>query len=1127
MSNKQYWQNFGDLTQSDRFKQAADKEFQEELLPIEELDSKGLLDAKTPRRDFLKYLGFSTAAAAIAAGCEMPVRKAVPYLQRPDNVVLGVANYYASTYVNGGDAISVVVKQRDGRPIKIEGNELSPLTKGATSAQSQASVLDLYDTTRLRHPLQKAGNEYKEVTSFDSFDKLIADAVAGLAGKAMVLLTSTIHSPSTLQIISEFLAKYPGSTHVQYDAVSYSGMLQANEAAYGKKALPQYRFDKAKTIVSLGADFLGTWLSPTEFSKQYSETKKVSGDKPELSRHIHFESMMSLTGSNADDRYTHKPSQTGSVALALLAKLSGAASAPFTDARLNKGIEETAKHLLASKGSALVVCGSNDVNIQLVVNAINEAIGANGTTINWAATSNVRKGIDAEMIKLSSDMANGLVGAVMVYDCNPVYTLADGAKFGQALAKLPLSVSFNGTLDETSEQCKYIIPSHHWLESWGDTEAVTGHISVIQPLINPLFKTRPFQTSLLKWMGGAIAPVAAAVVAKDSTGKPVAEKGYIQGTVPLATDAYENYYKNYWATKLGSTNAWNKVLQDGVVANTNTTTGGASYNGAKLAEATAKIAAVKTTNEYEVVLYQKVGIGTGAQANNPWLQELPDPISKVTWDNYAMVSPALAKKMFGIDVANPNSKKDADKYEVHPEKPMLKITVNGKPLELPALIIPGLNTSTVAIAVGYGRASASKEDDVNYERIGRSAYKAGQNAYPLVGFDGTNFSYNAVATVVKSDADEYALAQTQVHGFTEGRPVIYESNLKRYQKDPLEVLAEPRHERALITPDGKTDFEKDATIYPTYDRPGMKWGMSIDLNTCTGCSACVVACNAENNVSVVGKIQVQRAHEMHWLRIDRYFTGDVENPDVIFQPMMCQHCDNAPCENVCPVAATNHSSEGLNQMTYNRCIGTRYCANNCPYKVRRFNWLDFNGSDSFSDNQKPLIGTDTNEVINQMNDDLTRMVLNPDVTVRARGVIEKCSFCVQRLQETKLEAKKQQDPSLVRNVKVACAQACPSNSIVFGNMNDKESEIYKTRNIEQVNRTFYVMEQLHVLPNVSYLAKIRNTDREVNNNPTGEREHHGGEHGGAHKTEGHGAEHKVEGHKEEVGAEKKVEAVGH
>jgi MoCo/4Fe-4S cofactor protein with predicted Tat translocation signal len=1121
-NNKQYWQNFGELNQSDRFKKAAEKEFQEELLPLEELDGKGLMDLKAPRRDFLKYLGFSTAAAAVAASCEMPVKKAVPYLQRPDNVVLGLANLYASTYVNAGDAISVVVKQRDGRPIKIEGNELSPLTAGATSAQAQASVLDLYDPTRLRHPLQKVGKDFKEITSFESFDGMVAEAVKGLAGKALVLLTSTIHSPSTLQIISEFLAKYPGSQHVQYDAVSYSGMIQANEATYGKKALPEYRFDKAKLIVSLGADFLGTWLNPTVYSKQYATNKKIKADNPEISRHVQFESMMSLTGSNADDRYTHKPSETGAVAQALMAALSSTAPA-FKDARLNKGIAETAKQLLAAKGNALVVSGSNDVNVQILVNAINDAIGANGSTINWGATTNTRKGVDADMVKLVADMNSGAVGGLMIYDCNPVYTYHEGKKFKDALAKLPLSVSFNGTMDETTEQCKFIHPSHHWLESWGDAEPISGNVSIIQPIINPLFKTRHFQTALLNWTN----PTVAAPAVKDSV-----VKGYVQGTTLAITDPYEIYYKNYWSSKLGSENNWNKALQDGVIVGGANAVSGAGFSGAKIPEASAKIATVKG-GEFEVVLYQKVSVGTGAQANNPWLQELPDPISKVTWDNYAMVSPALAKQLISIDVANPNSKRDADKYEVEPEKRVLKITVNGTTLELPTVIVPGLNANTVAVALGYGRASESTDDDVNYERVGRAAYKAGKNAYPMVTFDGANFVYNSPAKV-EATSETYPIAQTQVHGSSEGRPVIYETNLARFIKDPEEVLAEARHERELIIPRGKEDFRKDATIYPEYDRPGAKWGMSIDLNTCTGCSACVVACTAENNVSVVGKIQVQRAHEMHWLRIDRYFTGDVQNPDVIFQPMMCQHCDNAPCENVCPVAATNHSSEGLNQMTYNRCIGTRYCANNCPYKVRRFNWLDYNGSDSFANNQKPLIGTDTNEVINHMNDDLTRMVLNPDVTVRARGVIEKCSFCVQRLQESKLEAKKQQDPSLIRNVKVACAQACPTNAITFGNMNDKESEIYKTRNIEQANRTFYVMEQLHVLPNVSYLAKVRNTDREVNNgnervkHASGHGEGNNEGHGGEHKAEGHGAEHKTEGHKEgEHKAEKEVEAAHH
>ena len=1043
MSNKKYWQNFGDLTESERFKEDSQNEFQEELLPLAELDGKGLLDATTPRRDFLKYLGFSTAAAALAASCEMPVKKSVPYLNRPDNVIPGVANYYASTYVNGGDAISVVVKQRDGRPIKIEGNEMSSVTKGGTSAQAQASVLDLYDPTRLRHPLQKSGADYKEVPSFDTFDKLVTAAVAGIGSKAIVLLTSTINSPSTLQIISEFLAKYPGSRHVQYDAVSHSGMLLANEMTYGKKAIPSYQFDKAKTIVSLGADFLGTWLSPVEFSNQYASNRKVKSKKPELSRHIHFESMMSLTGSNADDRYTHKPSQTGAVALALLAKLGGAVTAPaITDAKLAKGIEKTAAVLNASKGAALVVCGSNDVNIQVVVNAINEAIGANGTTINWGSTTNTRKGVDSEMAQLVNDMNAGTVGGVFVYDCNPAYSYSDAKKFIDALVKVPLSVSFSGTMDETTEQCKFVLPSHHWLESWGDAEPKSGFVSLLQPTINPLFKTRPFQTSLLKWAGN--------------------------------TSDYETYYKNYWATKLGSVTNWDQALQDGVIETSSATLlGGAGFNGAGIAAAAAKIAAIKS-GEIEVVLYQKISVGNGSQANNPWLQELPDPITKVTWDNYAIISPEMAKTLLSLDVMN--NQRQADAYEVHPEKPVVKITVNGKSLELPALIIPGLNNSTVAIALGYGRRSASTNKDEIMDRTGRAAAGSGKNAYPFVTTDGSTLLYSSVATIEKT-GDTYPLAQTQVHGFTEGRPIIYETNLASYLADPKAVLAEPTHERAILTPEGKTDFVKDGTMYPDFAKPGIKWGMSIDLNTCTGCSACVVACTAENNVSVVGKIQTQRAHEMHWLRIDRYFTGDLENPDVVFQPMLCQHCDNAPCENVCPVAATNHSSEGLNQMTYNRCIGTRYCANNCPYKVRRFNWLDYNGSDSFKDNQQSLIGLDMDEVVNHMNDDLTRMVLNPDVTVRGRGVIEKCSFCVQRLQENKLEAKKQQNPALVRNVKTACMQACPTNAINFGNVNDKESEVSKARADE--SRNFYVLEQLHVLPNVSYLAKIRNTDRQI------------------------------------------------
>ena len=1034
MNNKKYWQSFGDLNQTEGFEQSTKNEFKEELLPLADLDDKGLLDAKAPRRDFLKYLGFSTAAAAVAASCDMPVRKSVPYLQRPDNIIPGVANYYASTYINGGDVIPVIVKQRDGRPIKIEGNDLSKLTNGGTSAQAQASVLDLYDTTRLRFPMQKAGADFKEVTSFDNFDKLVGTAITG---KPVALLTSTINSPSTQQVINEFLAKYPGSRHVQYDAVSYSGMILANEACYGKKVIPSYHFDNAKVIISLAADFLGTWLSPVEFSSQYAKNRKVVGNKPALSKHIQFESMMSLTGSNADDRYMHKPSETGAVALALLAAVGGSVIAPSLDAKLTAAIKSTAEVLKANAGEGLVVCGSNDVNVQVIVNAINEAIGANGKTINWATTSNYRKGVDADMNSLVSDMNSGAIGAVIIYGVNPVYSYTGSKKFADGLNKV-IGVSCNGTMDETTELCKYIIPSNHWLESWGDAEPKTGYVSMLQPTINPLFKTRAFETTLLKWGANAI------------------------------TD-YETYFKNFWTTKLGSSDAFNKALQDGVVEAATTTVSGSAFNNSKIAEAATKIAAIKGGST-EVVLYQKISMGNGSQANNPWLQELPDPISKVTWDNYAMMGTEMYKTMYGKDVLKDKGASDA--YEVHPEKPVVKITANGKSLELPVLLIPGIQKNTIAIALGYGRQSANAANTA--EHIGRAANGAGKNAYPLAGFDGITIQYNGDVKI-ETTSTLYALAQTQVHGYTESRPVIYETNLKSYIANPGHMLHEVAQERLITTANGSEDFVKDATMYPDFEKPGIKWGMAIDLNTCTGCSACVVACSAENNVSVVGKIQVQRAHEMHWLRIDRYFTGDLENPDVVFQPMLCQHCDNAPCENVCPVLATNHSSEGLNQMTYNRCIGTRYCANNCPYKVRRFNWLDYTGADSFKDNQKPLLGKDMDEVVMQMNEDLTRMVLNPDVTVRSRGVIEKCSFCVQRLQESKLDAKKQQDPTLVRNVKTACMQACPTSAISFGNINDKESDVAKARGDK--HRNFYVLEQLHVLPNVSYLAKVRNTER--------------------------------------------------
>jgi molybdopterin-containing oxidoreductase family iron-sulfur binding subunit len=1025
MQKKEHWQSFGQKNGSEAFNQLAKDEFQESL-PFAGPEEEGLLDGKTPRRDFLKYLGFSTAAAALAASCEMPVRKSIPFLNKPEDIVPGIANYYATTFVQDGDMIPVLAKVRDGRPIKIEGNEQSSVTKGATTARVQASVLSLYDVNRLRAPRQGKDNE----PTFEAVDKKIAQALADNGSKPIVLLTSTISSPTIKAAIDDFTKKYPSARQVTVDAVSYSGLLLAAEATYGKRVIPSYRFDKAKVIVSIDADFLGTWLSPVVFSRQFAEGRRITDANLDMSRLLQFEGTFSMTGANADERYTFKPSETGAVVLALYQALGGSVSAPALEGRLKEGVAQAAKELKAAGGNALVVSGSNDKNVQIVVNAINELIGAPGKTIDWGTPVNYRAGIDADLVKLVDDMNAGSIGALLVFGANPAYNYYQPEKFVSGLSKVPLTVSFSQVLDETAVLCQYILPTHHYLESWGDAELKPGYVSFLQPTIAPLFKTRAFATSLLKWSGN---------------------------------DAdYETYFKNYWVAKLGSLDAFDKALQDGVLEPAQEPAiAGGSYNSGAVGAAVAALGQAKAGGSVEVVLYQKVSIGDGALANNPWLQEMPDPVTKITWDNYAILSPKLAATM-GIT--------PGDHYEVEINKPTVNVKVGDKTYKLAAIIIPGVHPNVIAVALGYGRDP----------KIGKAGGGVGQNAYPSLSYDGTTFSYAATNASVSAGGDTYKIAQTQLHNVYEGRTsVIKEGTLATFTKSP-EVFQQLDKE---LQEDYDGDFREKGTLfhdYDVYDRFGMAWGMSVDLSACIGCGACVVACTAENNVPVVGKIQVAKAHEMHWIRIDRYFSGDMENPDVVFQPMMCQHCDNAPCENVCPVNATNHSSEGLNQMVYNRCIGTRYCANNCPFKVRRFNWYDWLGADSFPDNQEPMVDEGwIDPILMDMNDPLSRMVLNPDVTVRGRGVMEKCSFCVQRLQEGKLNAKKESRPVRDGEIKTACMQACPTHAIVFGNVNDKSSQIYNLRKKENKNRVYYALEELHVLPNVNYLAKVRNTDREV------------------------------------------------
>ncbi|PJJ47969.1 TAT-variant-translocated molybdopterin oxidoreductase [Hymenobacter chitinivorans] len=1002
-----YWKGIEELESSPEFVKNAFSEFAD-FLPVKE--SHGSSDAAVaPRRDFLKLMGFGIAAATLAS-CETPVRKAIPYLNKPEEVDPGIANFYASTYFNGTDYNAVLVKTREGRPIKLEGNPGSPITRGGLSARAQASVLSLYDKGRLQHFAIKG-----KKAATDQVDQEIRTKLAGATGR-IAIVSPTIISPTTKKVIAEFAARYPNTEHVMYDANSQSALLRANGGI-----LPAYDFSKAAVIVSLGADFLGTWLSPVEYAQQYITNRKVSAEKKTMNRHFQFETAMTLTGANADVRVPVKPSEMGATAVALYNAIVGGGAAAGS-AQLKKAAAE----LRAAGNRGLVVSGSNDVAIQTLVAAINQTLGS--AAVDLTAPSMVRQGDDARMIRLVNDMNAGSVGAVIFYHANPAYDHPLAEKVKSGIAKVPVSISLNDRLDETGSLCYYACPDHNYLESWNDYEPKRGFLSLAQPAISPLFATRQAQDSLLTWAGNP--------------------------------QSYYNYLRASWRGLLGGNfqAGWDKAVHDGVAVGSLSPAPVAQVAPAmSAAQAVAAIGSAPKGSGVELAIYEKVGVGPGNwEGNNPWLQELPDPVSKATWGNYVAVPRAMAVK---------NGWEQGD---------VLKVTANGVSIELPVLVQPGQANDTVSIAIGYGRKMAGKVGD-----------NVGANVYPMATLRDNSIIYANTVTLEKTGAQS-PIAQTQTHHtIMDRKPVVQESTLAKYIENPKEVTEYDK----IATPEGLEKPNK-VSLWQDYEYKNHHWGMVIDLNSCIGCGSCVIGCQVENNVAVVGKQEVINRREMHWLRIDRYYSSDAskedfaekgkldtykamedpsENPSVIFQPMLCQHCNHAPCETVCPVLATTHSSEGLNQMTYNRCVGTRYCANNCPYKVRRFNWFSYYSNEKFED------------VNSHMFTDLGRMVLNPDVTVRARGVMEKCSFCVQRIQLGKLEAKKQKRRPKDGEVVTACAQSCPTQAIVFGDMRDPESQISKIIKREDGERGFHVLDAINVQPNITYLTKIRNTETEVRN----------------------------------------------
>ncbi|PST84710.1 molybdopterin oxidoreductase [Pedobacter yulinensis] len=1022
-SNKKYWKGLEEYNNTSDFVEGSKNEFPEPL-PIEDVLNEAGLSTVTPRRDFLKALGFGLGAVTLAACQTAPLHKSIPYLVKPEEVIPGIPNFYVSTFKGQ----SILVKTREGRPIKIEPNPNAGEFSRGTDAQAQASVLDLYDVSKLKKPVVN-GNKDANWKDVDAFVKGELNKVQA-SGKKIRIVSSTVHSPSAKAVIADFAAAYPTTKHVQYDAVSYTGIIKANENSFGKAVLPKYNFNKADVIVSFGADFLGTWLNCEENTAQYvsnRDAKSLKGGK--MSRHIQFETGMSLSGTNADSRITIKLSEEGPALIALYNAVTGQALAGGTlgnNAVADKAVKLAARELVNAKGRSVVLCGSNDVSTQILVNAINSALGNYGTTIDLDNPLQKYAGNDAAFAELVNEMNRGEVGAVFFLDSNPAYDAPDTKAFVEALKKVTLTVSFADREDETASLCKVIAINNNYLESWGDASMYAGYFSVVQPTINPVFNTRQAEESLLNW-----------------SNNPVKE--------------YYQYVRSYWEKNIlpAAGKTWRDVLQTGVIALPAKPAGTYSFGLSLAAVAPAIVNRSKALEkDVQLHVYESIPMRDGKHANNAFLQELPDPVSKVTWDNYVALAPKFAEELGLAEFDLVRVKAD-----------------NGYEVILPLLIQPGQARGTASIALGYGRT-----------KVGKAGDNVGKNAYPFVKYVNGTLQYANTVKLEKAGGRE-ELAQTQTHHSFEGRNVIRETTLANYLKNPASGSG--------------NDHAKHKTydLWDKWETPGNKWVMAIDLNACTGCGSCIVACNVENNIPVVGKDEVRRRREMHWIRIDRYYsfnedaghkeaheggahgTGsgiqsvtketeiaelqNLDNVSVVHQPMLCQHCDHAPCETVCPVLATVHSSDGLNQMAYNRCVGTRYCANNCPYKVRRFNWFNYWNDSRFD---------------NYMNNEFTQLVLNPDVTARSRGVMEKCTMCIQRIQGGKLEAKLEKRPLRDGDIKMACQQACSANAIIFGDANDPDSEVSKALRNERV---YYVLEEINTQPGIGYMTKVRNVDTTV------------------------------------------------
>jgi MoCo/4Fe-4S cofactor protein with predicted Tat translocation signal len=1011
-TGKQYWRSLEELAEDPQFEELLHREFPRQA-PSE-------WDESVDRRDFLRLMAASLAFAGLSGCGRTPEQYIVPYVKQPDGMILGKPLFYATVMPFGADAIGLLVESHEGRPTKIEGNPSHPSSLGATNAFAQASVLNLYDSDRAQ-----TVTNYGEIRTWAQFldaAQAIAAETKSTNGAGFRILTGTITSPTLAAQIQSLLTLYPQAKWHQWEPAVGDGPREGAKLAFGNYLNTVYRPEKADVILSLDSDFLGSGPGHIRYAREFSRRRKldqyaeIDRRGVEMNRLYVVEPTPSVTGATADHRLPLRASDVALFARALAGKLGlGGTASVSTDAE--KWLDAAARDLQKHKGASLVVAGEQQTaEVHALAHAINAALGNVGTTLYYTESVEAHPVNHLESLReLCADMYAGQVETLLILGVNPVYTAPHDFDFASLIGfdkktkqkKVKNAIHLSPHFDETSELCDWHVAESHYLETWGDARAFDGTLGVIQPLIAPLYRTHSARELL------------AAFTDKPGISDYDVLRDSLKAAYPSAD--FEKF--------------WRKTLNDGLVAGS----AFAPVNAAqKFNPASLPAAKAASADEIEFIFRPDPCVYDGRFANNGWLQELPKPVTKLTWDNAALISPKTAAK---LELADEVGARGGEHGKIYTN--VIDIALSNSKVTAAAWKLPGQADGVVVLPLGYGR-----------KKAGYTGTNKGFNAY-AVRTSNALWSVSAPTSVIKKTGDDYPLACTQYHFNMEGRQILATGTLEEYKKNPNFA-----HDHAKEVP-------KELSLYKEFSYPGYAWGMAIDLNSCNGCNACVVACQSENNIPVVGKDQVMRGREMHWIRIDRYYekaqsaTNDpssydasLDNPPTFFQPVPCQQCENAPCEQVCPVGATVHSAEGLNDMVYNRCVGTRYCSNNCPYKVRRFNFL------RFQDWETPQL----------------KLLRNPEVTVRSRGVMEKCTYCVQRINNVRIEAEKQNRPIRDGEIVTACEAACPTEAIVFGNANDPTSRVAK---LKAQQRNYTLLGELNARPRTTYLAAVHNPNPEL------------------------------------------------